>query len=188
MKIYLQDSFIAEETVQTKLRFEKESATEWVYIKAYNTNNGVFTTEQFMKEVFENFQRTRRSGVGGHHYNGVAEKAIKDITRMSRTMMVHQALRWPKMADKSLWPLAFQHATFMNNHLPRTEHGWSPEELWTGTKSTRSELKNARPWDVPVMSWPLNFRMEPRFQSGIQGLEEECILAIHLSTPALWDS
>ena len=51
MKVYLQDSFTAEETVQTKLRFEKESATEGVYIKAYNTDNGVFTAEQFMKEV-----------------------------------------------------------------------------------------------------------------------------------------
>ena len=101
MKVYLQDSFTAEETAQTKLRFERENTTEGVYIKAYNTDNGVFTAEQFMKEVFENFQGTRRSGVGGHHHNGVAEKAIKDITRMSRTMMVHQALRWPKMVDKS---------------------------------------------------------------------------------------
>ena len=96
MKVYLQDSFTAEETVQAKLRFEKESAAEGVYIQAYNTDNGVFTAEQFMKEVLENFQETRRSGVGGHHHNGVAEKAIKDITRMSRTMMVHQALRCPR--------------------------------------------------------------------------------------------
>ena len=74
--------------------------------------------------------------------------------------MVHQALRWPKMADKSLWPMAFQHVTFMNNHLPRTEHRWSPEELWTGTKSIWSELKNARPWGCPC------YVLAPKLQDG----------------------
>ena len=51
--------------MQTKLKFEKESIAEGVYIKAYNTDNGIFTTEQFMKEVLESFQETRRSGVRG---------------------------------------------------------------------------------------------------------------------------
>ena len=41
-KVYMQDSFTAEETVETKLRFEKECAAEGVEIKDYNTDNGVF--------------------------------------------------------------------------------------------------------------------------------------------------
>ena len=113
-----------------------------------------------MQEILDNHQVMRRSGVGGHHHNGVAEKAIKDVTRMSRTMMIHQALRWPEISDKELWPLAFQHTVYMGNHLPKMEHGWSPEELWTGSKSSRSELKNARPWGCPC------YVLSPKLQDG----------------------
>ena len=43
VKVYYQSSFTAEETLQTKLQFEKEAVTEGVEIQAYNTDNGVFT-------------------------------------------------------------------------------------------------------------------------------------------------
>ena len=79
--------------------------------------------------------------MGGHHHNGVAEKSIKDVTQTTRTSMIHTALRWPSQADKALGPLAMHHSVFMNNQLPRSQWGWSPEELWNRSRSSRSYLK-----------------------------------------------
>ena len=143
VKIYFQSSFTAEETVWTKILFEKESAAEGVKIRCYSTDNGVFTAKEFTAQLLQEEQWTRRSGVGGHHHNGVAEKAIKDVTRMTRTSMIHAALRWPSQADKSLWPLVMSHSVLLGNHLPRNKGDWSPEEMWTGSKSSRSMLRNA---------------------------------------------
>ena len=83
--------------------------------------------------------------MGGCHHNGVAEKSIKDVTRMTRTTMIHAALRWPSQADKSLWPLAMGHSVFM------AQWDYLPEELWNGSKYSRSYLKIPGLWIVHVM-------------------------------------
>ena len=47
-----------------------------VSIKRYCTDNGVYTSREFLKEIYKNGQNIRHSGVGGNHHNGVAERAI----------------------------------------------------------------------------------------------------------------
>ena len=71
-----------------------------------------------MSKLHDNNQTLRLSGVGAHHHNGVAENAIKNISKKSRVYMVHAALRWPEKFDKSLWPLAMSHAVHMHNRTP----------------------------------------------------------------------
>ena len=84
---------MADETVWTKILYKKESTAEGVEIKGYSTDNGVFTLRDFTNALLEEEQWTRRSGAGGYHHNRVAEKAIKDVTRMMRMSMIHAALR-----------------------------------------------------------------------------------------------
>ena len=60
-------------TLQAKARFEREAALNGVKVKSHHTDNGVFTSQEFVKHVHDNDQRLTFSGVGAHHQNGVAE-------------------------------------------------------------------------------------------------------------------
>ena len=64
------------------------------------------------------------------------------------------------MNDYDLWPLAMQHAAWIHNHTPHPDEGLSPEELWTGTKSSHSTLLHAHTWGCPV------YVLDPRLQNG----------------------
>ena len=72
------------ETVQAKLRFEREAAAVGVHVRAYCTDNGVYTSKEFVAELASKGQGIKHSGVGGHHHNGVAENAIKNSVRTGR--------------------------------------------------------------------------------------------------------
>ena len=160
IKSYCQSSFTAEETIQSKLLFEAQAQGDGVTVKSYSSDNGVYQSKDFMNELIKKGQGVRRSGVGGHHHNGVAECAIKNVSRTARTIMIHAALRWPEVAEKRLWPLAFQHAIHLHNNTPNIETGLKPEELWTKTKGTGSALVNAHVWGSPV------YVLDPRSQDG----------------------
>ena len=131
-------------------------------IQQYQTDNGVYTAKDFTLELERNDQTYRLSGVGAHHQNGVAENAIKNISRKARIFMLHAALKWPDQYNKSLWPLAMTYAVHLHNHTPRREDGLCPIEIWTRTKSNYSHLKNAHPWGCPT------YVLDPRLQDGFK--------------------
>ena len=162
--IYLQHqvSFTSTETVCSLLTFERESAQVGVTIKGYNTDNGVYTAKELTTMLQNDAQSLRLSGVGAHHQNGPAENAIKNVSRKARIFMFHAALRWPSKFDKTLWPLAMNYAVYMHNHTPRRLDKYAPIELWTGSKSTYSELVNAHPWGCPT------YVLDPRMQDGFK--------------------
>ena len=81
------------ETIESKLLFEREALSTGVYIQSYCTDNGIYTSKEFLKELGTKNQGIKLSGVGGHHQNDVTENAIKHIVRSARTMMIHAALR-----------------------------------------------------------------------------------------------
>ena len=87
-----QVSLGAYETIESKLMFERDAQTSGVTVKAYCTDNGVYTSKEFMKELDASGQGIKHSGVGGHHHNGVAENGIKNVVRIARTLMIHAAL------------------------------------------------------------------------------------------------
>ena len=109
IRVVHQVSLNAHETVAAKLTFEKEALQVGVSVKNYQTDNGVYTSQEFLKELTDSDQGIKHSGVGGHHHNGAAENAIKNVQRRARTMMVHAALRWPDQNERDLWPLALEH-------------------------------------------------------------------------------
>ena len=106
----------ATETIQSKLKFEREALTCGVTIQAYHTDNGVFTSKEFMRELAEKGQGIKFSGVSAQFQNGAAENAIKIVVRNARTMMIHATLRWPGFVEKNLWPQGhagnFKNVTF----------------------------------------------------------------------------
>ena len=148
------------ETVQAKIRFEREAAAAGVHVKDYCSDNGIYPSKEFAAELISKGQGIRHSGVGAHHHNGVAENAIKITVRTARTMMIFAALRWPEHNDRDLWPLALSHAVHLHNELPSSTSRLTPHEVWTKSKSSFSALVNAHPWGCPV------YVLQPRLQDG----------------------
>ena len=160
IRVVHQVSLNAHETVAAKHTFEREARMVGVEVKAYRTDNGVYTSKEFTNELEQEGQGIKHSGVGGHHHNGVAENAIKNVQRKARTMMIHAALRWPDQSERQLWPLALDYAVYLHNHTPREATGLSPEKIWTRSKSSHSALQHARVWGCPV------YVLDPRLQDG----------------------
>jgi hypothetical protein len=158
--VYFQQSFTANETIESKLRFEREALTDGITVKRYNSDNGIYTSKDFTEELNKKGQGARLSGVGGHHHNGVAENSIRHVVRLARTMMIHAALRWPSTAKRDLWPLAMQHAVHLHNNMPDTKTGLCSEELWTKSRSSHSALVSAHTWGSPA------YVLEPKLQDG----------------------
>ena len=78
------------------MRFETSAGIAGVKIEKYSTNNGVFTSQQFMESLLDNSQQIRFSGAGAAHQNGVAERGIKTIVNMARTMLIHATMHSPE--------------------------------------------------------------------------------------------
>jgi hypothetical protein len=165
MRVVHQVSLSAIETVAAKTTFEREALQVGVSIKNYQTDNGVYTAKEFLRELHENGQGIKHSGVGGHHHNGAAENSIKKTTRRARYMMIHAALSWTDQAQKELCHLELDHAVYLHNHTPQVDLGHrSPEEVWTQSKSSHSALTNARVWGCPA------YILEQLIQDGKKSL------------------
>ena len=63
-----------------------------------------FTSKSYTVHL-SNFSQTQQfAGIGAHHHNGVAEKAIQTIMSITRTMILQSAIHWPKSLTPSFGP------------------------------------------------------------------------------------
>ena len=129
-----QVSLGVEETLLGKACFEREAALHGVKIKHHMTDNSVFTAQAFIDEIHKNDQKLTFSGVGAHHQNGVAERAIGTLVRRTRTQLLHAQLRWSEQTPTSLWPMSMNHVVQLHNSLPSVETGMSPDERFENNK------------------------------------------------------
>ena len=98
-----------------------------VSVKSYSKDNDIYTSKEFTRELHDNGQGIRHSGVLGHHHNGVSDNTINNVVRITRTMMIHSALSRPDASDKSLWRISMVHAVQLHNHNTHIYSGMSPE-------------------------------------------------------------
>ena len=153
------------ETIEAKIKFEREAHNAGVVVQSYHTDNGIFGTEEFVNELLDKQQTVRFSGVGAAHQNGVAERSIQTVVYMARTMMLHAAMRAPEGFIKSEhWPMAMDQAVWLYNRIPRQDSGCSPHELWSrSTLHKQEQLADCHVWGCPV------YVLEPSLQkSGIK--------------------
>jgi len=159
-----QVSLRAGETILMKRNFERFAHSFGIKVKKYHSDNGIFASDEFKEEARLQEQETDFSGVGAHHQNGVAERAIKTITSWARTMLLHSAIHWPAQSGDMLclWPYAMDQAVFLWNNLPSKENGLSPLEIFSQQKvSTDYEhLRRAHVWGCPV------YVLDPKLQDG----------------------
>jgi len=121
-----------------------------VKVHSYHTDNGIYHSDEFLKELQSKGQGIKMSGVSAQFQNGAAESIIKSVVQSARTMMLHANLRWPEVADESLWPHALQYAVYLHNIMPFEESGVSPTEVWSRTKSNHHDLLHTHTWGCPA--------------------------------------
>ena len=158
-----QVSLSAADTIKAKLSYDQEARDNGVTVQGFHTDNGVFTSREFMTHLAESKQSVRFSGAGAAHQNGVAERAIRTVTEMACTIMIHAAMKSPDgTITAELWPMAMDHAVWVYNHMPKEDTGLTPAELWA--RSTYIPVKElfgrCHPWGCPT------YILEPKLQKG----------------------
>jgi hypothetical protein len=157
---YHQVSLSANDTIRSKMTFERDCHTHGVGVQAYHGDNGIFNSAEFLRELDSKGQGLQLSGVGAHHQNGVAERAIKTVMERARTLMLHAAIHWPEARDEQLWPLAVDYSLHLWNNTPKEGVGLSPEELFSRSKGDGSSMLNSHVWGCPT------YVLDPKLQDG----------------------
>ena len=99
-----------------------------------------------LKDLNNRGQMIKYSGVGVHHWNDVAERAIQTISESARAMLLHAVIHWPEEMTLDLWPMAMDYAVNLWNHIPRKDSGIAPLELFCIVKIHKDVLRNAHVW------------------------------------------
>lgn len=157
---YHQSSLGAADTLKSKHAFERELRLYGHSVRKYHTDNGIFKSGDLRQDIELNGQMLTFSGVGAHHQNGVAERAIQTIMERARAMMLHAAIHWPKASRTELWPMAVAYSTFLWNHTPRSDSGLAPVEILSGSKMDYGTIQSARVWGCPT------YVLDPKLQDG----------------------
>ena len=146
-----QTSLSTHSTLKAKEAYEDHCRDFGVVPQKYLTDNATcFTSKGFAEHLSKFRQIIRFASPGGHHGNGHAERSIRTIITIARTMMLHAALHWPDAADSTLWPMAVDYAIYIWNHCPDPSTGLSPHELFTKTKWDQSNFHHLHVWGCPA--------------------------------------
>ena len=83
----------SESTLVAKKEFEHRCAVRGLEVKHYHADNGRFYETAFVNECKRCRQDLIFCGVGARRQNGISERKIKDITLISRKILLH-AMRY----------------------------------------------------------------------------------------------
>ena len=169
LSIEFQTNVTTHETLLGKEKFELECRDHGVVVQEYLSDMGAAFTSQAFREHLQEFEQVSRfAGAGGHHHNAQAERAIRTVTCIARTIMFHQAIHWPEVADPVNWPLAMRHAVFLANMVPDAATGHSAFDRFTQSRWPKSRLLELHVWGCPAYALETklaNGQKIPRFTS-----------------------
>jgi hypothetical protein len=149
--VEFQSSLSTHETLRAKLAFEQQCRDVGVVVQKYMSDNGTAFTSQDFTDHLTYFQQVSKfAGVGAHHHNAQAERAIRTIMSISRTMMIHAGIHWPDMAKPTLWPMAVSHACYLYNHVPNPSTGLSPSDIFTKSRWPHKRFHDMHVWGCPI--------------------------------------
>jgi hypothetical protein len=146
--VYLQQTTTALETIEAKHAFERYAKLYGVSIKHYHADNGIFAAAEFVRAVEMGGQSISYCGVNAHHQNGRAEKKIRDLQDLARTMILHAQQRWPTAITANLWPYAVRMANDVSNMSPKDD-GIAPIELFAQV-AVAPRVKHSHTFGSPV--------------------------------------
>jgi transposase InsO family protein len=148
---HLQKTATAEETLEGKLAFEKYSEQRGVRIRAYHADNGIFKAKQWVLACREKGQNLSFAGVNAHHQNGMAERRIRLLQEITRTMLIHASKRWPNSVTANLWPYALRMANEALNETPSMQDKTrrTAQQIYSGV-TIQPNPKHWKPFGCPV--------------------------------------
>ena len=149
--VEFQSSLSSHETLTAKIEYEKLCRDVGVIPQKYVSDNGrSFASREFSEHLSNFYQIIKFAGVGAHHHNAQAERAIRTIMTIARTMMIHGGIYWPDVADSTLWPMAVKHACFLYNHVPSHVTGLSPSDIFSRIRWPQKKFLDLHVWGCPV--------------------------------------
>jgi hypothetical protein len=166
IKCIHQVSLCTLDTIIAKNLFEQEAKTCGVRVLSYHRENGIFKSKEFSDALQSLNQTIRFSGIGAHHQNGVAERAIRIVTEQARTMMHHAFLHWSHVFSTDFWPYALDDAKYIYNHISQRDRGWALIELFCSVTFRCEYLQRIRVWGSPVYDGIKIPKWEPRACQG----------------------
>jgi hypothetical protein len=162
--VYLQKTASADETLEGKEAFERYARDRGITIHAYHADNGIFKAYKWVEACRIKGQGLTFAGVNAHHQNGLAERRIRELQELARSMLIHASKRWPTCVSMNLWPYAVRMANDVFNNTPslQDKERNTPCQLFERTKVTVNP-KHWMPFGCPI------FVLENDLQSG-QGI------------------
>ena len=149
--VHLQIDDSAVETLAAKQAFEAFAANHGVRIQHYHCDNGRFSDNAFRQACHDSHQRLTFCGVNAHFQNGIAERAIRDLSDSARKQLLHARARWPAAVHFALWPYALRHAALLHNSLPVLKDGSSRLELFSSIR-VGVHMKTMHTFACPVFA------------------------------------
>ncbi|KAL7527381.1 hypothetical protein ACHAWF_002156 [Thalassiosira exigua] len=155
----VESTFTSDETIRANEAFERFARDHGVTIRHYHANNGRFKDNAFIQHCSSSNQSISFCGVNAHFQNGIAEKAIRDLTEATRKQLLFAKARWPEAIDMSLWPYALRQAACNDYLVPRNDEGLSKLDLF-GNLRVSANLKSIHTFGCPV------YVLDSRLASG----------------------
>ncbi len=93
--VHLQIDNSAAETMLAKQAFEKYAAKHGVCILHYHCDNGQFADNAWKQSCETSCQQLTFCRVNAHFQNGIAERAIRDLSESTRKQLLHARAHWP---------------------------------------------------------------------------------------------
>ncbi len=157
--VHFQKSTSAAETVEGKRAFERYAKKHGVTVKHYHADNGIFAEAEFVRALEADGQTISYCAVNAHHQNGKAEKKIRDLQELARTMMLHAKQRWPTAITANLWPYAMRMANDVSNVAPGIADAISPIEKFSQV-AVAPKVKHCHTFGSPV------YVLDAKLQTG----------------------
>jgi hypothetical protein len=139
------------ETIKAKRAFEQFAADHGVKILHYHCDNGQFVDNAFKGSCESSHQRLTFCGVNAHFQNGIAERAIHDLSESARKQLLHTRAHWPAAVHLALWPYALCSVALLFNTLPVLEEGMSRLEKFSSIR-VGANMKHLHTFGCPVFA------------------------------------
>ncbi|KAL7470955.1 hypothetical protein ACHAXS_011261 [Conticribra weissflogii] len=174
--VHLMRDQTQDSTLAAKASFERFADSNHVQIQSYHADNGRFAEKRFLDEIKRCNQEISFCAVGAHHQNGIVERKIKDLTLITRTLLLHAKRHWPEMITTMLWPQALKAAETRLNHLSINSNGDTPLSRFANV-DCQVFVRDFHTWGCPV------FVLDGRLQSDPKGVpkwEPRCRVGIYV--------
>jgi hypothetical protein len=149
--VHLQIDYSSVKTIAAKCTFKSFATKNGVRIQHYHCNNGQFFDNAFKQACHKQHQQLTFCGVNAHFQNGIADQAIRDLSKSARKQLLHACTCWRQAVHFALWPYALRNAALLHNSLPVLEDGTSRLELFSSIRVGCS-MKHVHTFGCPVFA------------------------------------